>query len=143
MTVEQAIAELKSDIALYETEICKPGDGSPDGDLMEALEMAIAALEQESKWISVDDALPPDGQLVIGAIYTTDIIHLNADESLEDGLKRTNKEAEQHPRVEPCWYGHDGLGDPETVGWYGYDGFPMVCHPRYWMPLPQPPEVKE
>lgn len=94
-------------------------------------------------WISVDDALPPDGQIVIGAVYTTDIIHLNAGESLEDGLKRTNKEAEQHPRVEPCWYGHDGLGDPETVGWYGYDGFPMVCHPRYWMPLPQPPEVKE
>ena len=97
---------------------------------------------QRDRWISVDDALPPDGQLVIGAVYTTDIICMEDGETLEDALKRTNREAAKHPRVEPCWYGEDGSGDPESVGWYGYDGFPMIWKPRYWMAIPKPPVVE-
>ena len=93
-------------------------------------------------WIECDKQLPPDGQLVIGAVCTTDIIRMNGGETFEDALRRTNKESALHPRIEPCWYGHDGSGDQKTVGWYGYDGFPMVCHPRYWMQLPKPPVVE-
>lgn len=78
---------------------------------------------------------------MIGAIYTTDIIQLKDGESVEDGIIRTNREAEKHPHTEPCWYGNDGSGDPKADGWYGYEGFPMVCKPRFWMNIPYPPEV--
>ena len=47
MTAEQAINELKFDRGLYESEIVSAGDGSPDGDLMLALDMGIAALEKQ------------------------------------------------------------------------------------------------
>lgn len=45
MTREEAIHELQEDKALYETDICHASDGSPDGDLLEALNMAIEALK--------------------------------------------------------------------------------------------------
>lgn len=44
MTREEAIKELKEDKMLYETDLCHAGDGSPDGRLLEALDMAIKAL---------------------------------------------------------------------------------------------------
>lgn len=47
MTAEQAINELKFDRGLYESEIVSAGDGTPDGDLMLALDMGIAALEKQ------------------------------------------------------------------------------------------------
>ena len=47
MTREEAIRELREDKALYETDNCHAGDGSPDGDLLEALDMAIEALRNE------------------------------------------------------------------------------------------------
>jgi len=47
MTREEAIRELREDKALYETDNCHAGDGSPDGDLLEALDMAIEALQRE------------------------------------------------------------------------------------------------
>ena len=47
MTVEQAINELKFDRGLYESEIVSAGDGTPEGDLMLALDMGIAALEKQ------------------------------------------------------------------------------------------------
>jgi len=50
MTREEAIRELREDKALYETDICHAGDGSPDGDLLEALNMAIEALKAEPEW---------------------------------------------------------------------------------------------
>lgn len=115
MTVEQAIAELKSDIALYETEICKPGDGSPDGDLMEALEMAIAALEQESKWISVDDALPK-----------------NDDRVLVCGVRNG---------ITVCRYWENsGYGGHLQYMFFTNKQNPITV--THWMPLPKPPEVK-
>lgn len=46
MTREEAIRELREDKALYETDNCRAGDGSPDGDLLEALDMAIEALSE-------------------------------------------------------------------------------------------------
>lgn len=47
MTENEAIETLKSDKMLYETENCHSGDGSPDGDLIQALDMAIQALEKQ------------------------------------------------------------------------------------------------
>ena len=47
MTMQEAIAELKSDRQLYESDIVSAGDGTPDGDLLLALDMGIAALEKQ------------------------------------------------------------------------------------------------
>lgn len=47
MTTEQAIEELKSDRELYGSDIVYAGDGTPDGDLMLALDMGISALEKQ------------------------------------------------------------------------------------------------
>ena len=47
MKREEAIHELQEDKRLYETDVCHAGDGSPDGRLLEALDMAIEALQRE------------------------------------------------------------------------------------------------
>lgn len=47
MTNEEAIKELKEDRALYEGDIVEAGDGTPDGQLLLALDMAIKALEKQ------------------------------------------------------------------------------------------------
>lgn len=47
MTYEEAIKELKSDKELYESDIVSAGDGTPEGDLILALDMAISALEKQ------------------------------------------------------------------------------------------------
>ena len=49
MTREEAIKELKEDKMLYETDLCHAGDGSPDGRLLEALDMAIEALSADAE----------------------------------------------------------------------------------------------
>ena len=47
MTNEEAIKELKEDRSLYESDIVDAGDGTPDGQLMLALDMAVEALEKQ------------------------------------------------------------------------------------------------
>ena len=47
MTNEEAIKELKEDRALYESDIVEEGDGTPEGQLMLAIDMAIEALEKQ------------------------------------------------------------------------------------------------
>lgn len=47
MTNEEAIKELLADRALYECDIVTAGDGTPDGDLMLALDIAVAAIERQ------------------------------------------------------------------------------------------------
>lgn len=67
MTTEQAIEELKSDRELYGSDIVYAGDETPEGDLMLALDMGIAALKKQipkqSKYEDVDN--------VYGAIKRT------------------------------------------------------------------------
>lgn len=48
MKICEAIEELKSDIALYDSDIVRlpTSVGTPDRNLIDALEMAIAALEK-------------------------------------------------------------------------------------------------
>lgn len=48
MTRKEAIHELQEDKRLYETDVCHAGDGSPDGRLLEALDMAIEALSADT-----------------------------------------------------------------------------------------------
>ena len=55
MTTEQAIKELKSDRELYGSDIVYAGDGTPEGDLMLALDMGIAALEKQIPKKPIDE----------------------------------------------------------------------------------------
>lgn len=47
MTNEEAIRWLKEDKKLYETSICHADDGTTDGELLMALDMAISALDKQ------------------------------------------------------------------------------------------------
>lgn len=47
MTNEEAIKELLADRALYGSDIVSAGDGTPEGDLMLTIDIAIAALEKK------------------------------------------------------------------------------------------------
>ena len=58
MTTEQAIKELKSDRELYGSEIVYAGDGTPEGDLMLALDMGIAALKKQIPKKPIDVCTP-------------------------------------------------------------------------------------
>lgn len=62
MTPKEAIEELKDDKKLYETEICHANDGTPDGYLLQALDMAIEALEKQipKKPISLGEDIDRD-----------------------------------------------------------------------------------
>ena len=54
MTTEQAIKELKSDRELYGSDIVYAGDGTPEGDLMLALDMGVAALKKQISMLALD-----------------------------------------------------------------------------------------
>lgn len=55
MNRQEAIKVLKEDRYLYESDIVSAGDGSPEGDLLLAIDMAVAALEKQEvrhgKWV--------------------------------------------------------------------------------------------
>ena len=138
MTVEQAIEELKQDISLYETDICNPGDGTPDGDLMEALTMAISALEQQTGWISVNDALPEFDKRVLAFVKNKDPENrFNPDGVYVAELK--DKIPEHDPQGKKNFWGIPGYDSEWTVWAWSYFGEPCVTH---WMPLPKPPAME-
>lgn len=86
-----------------------------------ALRMAIAALREQPRWISVEERLP-DLELVAVRTNSKDLIPCLA------VIK--NQLAENGRFVGKVWYDGDGfmsvLGEPEVV--------------TYWMPLPEPPK---
>lgn len=47
MNAQEAIKVLKEDRYLYESDIVSAGDGSPDGELLLAIDMAVDALEKQ------------------------------------------------------------------------------------------------
>lgn len=47
MNAKEAIKILKEDRYLYESDIVYPGDGSPDGALLLAIDIAIESLEKQ------------------------------------------------------------------------------------------------
>lgn len=84
-----------------------------------------------SEWIKCSDRLPEEDELVLVAIYGTDFICLQDEETLGDALKRTQK------------VGHISMGYLEEDGWYDECGFPEIVTPKYWMELPELPEKGE
>ena len=66
MTVDEAIKELKEDIAMYMPKewVEELDRDTPDGRLITALEMAIKAIEQ-TRWIPVSERLPEVGSEVL------------------------------------------------------------------------------
>ena len=99
-------------------------------DFCEWLDDAPAA----SPWHRVEEELPPDGKEVWCAIYTTDLIVSMPGESVSEAMMRCQKEAARHPRCEMGAY-YKGEGWSESLF-----GAPMVCAPKYWCYLPEPPK---
>ena len=79
------------------------------------------------EWISVKDRLPEKGETVLLTVIENDFIKLRQGESLLMTLERVNREVR-----------YTTVGILEEDGWYLLGGFPMVDHPAYWMPLPEP-----
>ena len=79
------------------------------------------------EWISVKDRLPEKGETVLLTVIGHDCISQRPAESLLKTLERVNREVR-----------YTTVGCLEEDGWYLWSGFPMVVHPAYWMPLPEP-----
>lgn len=82
--------------------------------------------EPEQRWISCEERLPEEGQLVLTTIRGTDVIRVKDGETLEDAIDRSRKIV----RVSVGFIGSDG--------WYGVDGYPEIVAPCAWKPLPEP-----
>ena len=67
MTNEEAIQTLKEDRELYEGDIVEAGDGTPDGQLMLALDMAIEALEKQEARKKLPPTYTTTGKSLISA----------------------------------------------------------------------------
>ena len=79
-----------------------------------------------SKWISVEDSLPEDGEMVL--VY-------------EPSFAKTDKRERERGYAKRSY----GVRLGSYVGGLGYMR-PEGCNGRYdvthWMPLPEPPEIK-
>lgn len=75
MTREEAIQELKEDKMLYETDLCHAGDGTPDGRLLEAIDMAIEALQTIDNCDQCEWCCPSDGTPTIHVVRCKDCRH--------------------------------------------------------------------
>lgn len=108
---------------------CAEGDKyvSPDGiitaiDYVEAMTMAISALREQPRWISVEERLPERGVKVL--------CHMNFLKSEETKSWGTNI-------AENTYQGVLVGSNPRKHVWEWQGDF--VTH---WMPLPEPPEVE-
>ena len=96
----------------------------------EAIDIGIASImkdQQIPKWIPCDEKLPDEGELVMTLIFGHDVIVQVENETMEQAIERTSK----MKRTSAGFIGSDG--------WYGIDGFPEICTPKYWMPFPNVP----
>lgn len=93
----------------------------------------IASMDSANGWISCDEKLPEHETMVIIACYGSDIVIPDYEhgETVEECMKRLQKEC---VKVTLGFIGSDG--------WYTSDYYPMMITPKYWQPLPEPPEVK-
>lgn len=104
-------------------------------ELEEAAADALTLLKgQEARWIPVAERMPEDGEIVLCAVYGTDMIVWENGESIEDAVRR----ARSGPgRVETGYLDADGYWTDTAFGG------PMMVTPRYWMPLPEPPKEED
>lgn len=82
------------------------------------------------EWISVKKRKPKKNQLVIAAIFGSDLIIQKDGETLAQAIQRLRKTCR---RVTLAYIDNDGL-------WNDYEGMPEIVSPSYWMPIPEPPK---
>ena len=88
-----------------------------------------------SNWIRCDERKPEENVYVFGAIYGTDIVIQQPNETRVEAIMRS---AICNPRVRICqWCG-------EEEGWWTDHGL-MVVQPLFWMEIrkPEPPAITE
>lgn len=96
------------------------------------MEQVIELLQKAPVWFDCDEHLPEDGELVITLIYGHDVITVNEGETLKEALERIS----HYARTSVGFYSE------EDGGWCTSDGWPEICTPRFWMPIPDPPEER-
>lgn len=115
MTREEAIEYLGWMLA---TSFCKYSSES----YSDALDMAISALREQPRWISVNEQLPDNKEhdWVLAQV-------------VEDNGYMHIPKVMEYRQNKNDWF-------EETYGWLsGHNGAFVVTH---WMPLPEPPEVE-
>ena len=102
----------------------KPKDNNAYSIMLnEALDMAIKALEQETKWIPVDDRLPKDDDDVLVCFP-------------QGGM------AVAYYHIDDTHYPTQ-YEDLNETGWFNEEGDAFYFEPIAWMPLPKPYEPQE
>jgi len=145
MTREEAIRELREDKALYETDNCRAGDGSPDGDLLEALDMAIEALQAEYEDYEHATLVDIKEPLKVAVVRCKDCIHQGYGKCpmFDDYLENETHDDDY------CSYGEIAEGgDAEVTGTPSYmqqsrhdDGRPqeeLLTHEQAWEEIGRP-----
>ena len=93
--------------------------------------MSEESKEQKLQWIPCSERLPEQDERVIVCYFGSDLIMPMQGETVTEAIARIGK----IPTVT--------MGFLSDDGWYGADYFPMMVHPQFWMPLPDPPERSE
>ena len=121
MTLDEAIAKLEDN----STQVLTLPNSELTAWLRELREL------RSGGWISCEERLPEHETMVIVACYGSDIVIPNYEhgETVEECMKRLQKEC---VKVTLGFIGSDG--------WYTSDYYPMMITPKYWQPLPEPPE---
>lgn len=98
--------------------------------------MAIQALEkaQEQRWIPISERLPDDGSEVWVTIKGSDVIKVEAGETIEQAIDRVNRIR----WVTRAYWSEEehGWNDPTF-------GCPLVVQPIAWMPIEKPEPYEE
>lgn len=110
-------------------------DDEEEATRYHALSWAIQALnERTGRWIPVSERLPEDGSEVWATIKGSDVIKVEAGETIEQAIDRVNRIR----WVTRAYWSEEehGWNDPTF-------GCPLVVQPIAWMPIEKPEPYKE